>query len=78
VSSAPFADDVVGTISRDELIHALHGRRIVLVDVLSPDSFAALHIPGAINVPVADLARRAPQALPDRNAAIITYCGGPT
>jgi rhodanese-related sulfurtransferase len=52
--------------------------RIVLLDVLSPESFAALHIPGAINLPVADLARGAPEVLPDRHADIVAYCGGPT
>jgi len=65
-------------ISRDELVRALRGRRITLVDVLSPETFAARHIPGAINLPVGDLARRAGELLPDRNAPIVAYCGGPT
>jgi rhodanese-related sulfurtransferase len=65
-------------ISRDELVRALRERRITLVDVLSPETFAARHIPGAINLPVADLARRAGKLLPDRNAPIVAYCGGPT
>ena len=53
-------------------------RRITLVDVLSPESFAAMHIPGAINVPVVDLARRAGDVFPDHRAPIAIYCGGPT
>jgi hypothetical protein len=65
-------------VSRDELIRALRAKRITLVDVLSPDSFAAMRIPGAVNLPVVDLARRAPDVLPDRRARIVTYCGGPT
>ena len=64
--------------SRDELIQRLRAGRITLVDVLSPESFAAMHIPGAINLPVADLARRAGEVLPDRHAPVVTYCGGPT
>ena len=64
--------------SRDELIQGLRAGDLTLVDVLSPESFAARHIPGAINLPVADLARRAAQALPDLRARIVTYCGGPT
>jgi len=48
------------------------------VDVLSPESFAAMHIPGAISLPVLDIARRAGTVLPDRRARIVTYCGGPT
>jgi rhodanese-related sulfurtransferase len=65
-------------ISRDELVRALRERRITLVDVLAPETFAAMHIPGAINLPVADLVRRAGKLLPDRNAPIVAYCGGPT
>jgi rhodanese-related sulfurtransferase len=65
-------------ISREELIRALRAKRIILVDVLSPESFAAVHIPGAINLPVVDLARRAGEVLPDRRAPIVAYCGGPT
>jgi len=71
-------DAGIDTLTRDELIGALRGRRVVLVDVLSPESFAATHIPGAINLPVTDIARRAADVLPDRHAAIVTYCGGPT
>jgi rhodanese-related sulfurtransferase len=56
----------------------MRDRTLILVDVLSPESFAAMHIPGSINIPVAEIARRAPAALPDRRARIATYCGGPT
>jgi rhodanese-related sulfurtransferase len=66
------------TVSRVELIDALRRGRAVLVDVLSPESFAASHIPGAINLPVVDIPRRAADLLPDKRAAIVVYCGGPT
>jgi rhodanese-related sulfurtransferase len=65
-------------ITRAELLAALRARRITLVDVLSPESFATRHIPGAINLPVADIARRAGALIPDRRASIVAYCGGPT
>jgi rhodanese-related sulfurtransferase len=65
-------------MSRAELAGALRARRVTLVDVLSPESFAAMHIPGAINLPLADIPLRAPELLPDRRARIVTYCGGPT
>jgi ArsR family transcriptional regulator len=68
----------VTEISREEVIRGLRDRRITLVDVLSPESFAARHIAGAINLPVADLSRRAAEMLPDQRARIVTYCGGPT
>jgi rhodanese-related sulfurtransferase len=63
---------------RDDLVDALRAHRVTLVDVLSPESFAAMHIPGAINLPVVDLPRQCQALLPDRGAAIVTYCGGPT
>jgi len=68
----------VRTITRSDLIQALRVGRVTLVDVLSPESFATAHLPGAINLPVADIPRRAPEVLPDRNAPIVTYCGSPT
>lgn len=49
----------------------------ILVDALGERYFAAEHIPSAINLPhtVADDLLRA--ALPDRDAAIVTYCANP-
>ena len=78
MSAHATAHPEVPEIDRAELIRSLRAKRITLVDVLSPESFAAMHIPGAINLPVADLARRAAEALPDRRARVVTYCGGPT
>jgi len=69
---------VLSEVSRDDVVRGLRDGRITLIDVLSPESFAARHIPGAINLPVVELARRAAEALPDRAARIVTYCGGPT
>ena len=66
------------TIDRVELVRELDARRITLVDVLSPESYAATHIPGAVNLPVADLRRNAARVLPDRHAPIVVYCGSPT
>ena len=78
MSSASAPHVASETITRSELIRALRRRRIVLVDVLTPESFAAMHIPGAINLPVDEINRRAPELLPDRRADIVAYCGGPT
>jgi rhodanese-related sulfurtransferase len=78
VTATSSPDVGVPEISRDELLRSLRDRSITLVDVLSPESFAAMHIPGAISLPVVDLARRAADVLRDRAAAVVTYCGGPT
>jgi len=66
------------TVTREELIEPQGTRGMKLVDVLSPESFATRHIPGAVNLPVADIRHRAPEVLPDRDAPIVVYCGGPT
>jgi rhodanese-related sulfurtransferase len=66
------------TISQRELVAALAAGRVTLVDVLSPESYAAAHIDGAINLPVAEIAERAGQLLPNPEATIVAYCGGPT
>jgi rhodanese-related sulfurtransferase len=78
MSSASLPDAGRSSIAREELIRLLRAGGIALVDVLSPESFAAAHIPGAINLPVADIARRAPEVFRDRDADIVAYCGGPT
>jgi rhodanese-related sulfurtransferase len=78
MSSTSAPHGAAATITREELISALRARRVVLIDVLTPESFAAIHIPGAINLPVVEIAGRAPELLPDRHADIVAYCGGPT
>lgn len=48
------------------------GERVTIVDVRSPEEFAAGHVDGAINIPAAELASRAGEL--DGNASIITVC----
>jgi rhodanese-related sulfurtransferase len=62
-------------ISREELQKRLQAKSLTLVDVLAAESYASGHIPGAISLPLEDLAVRAPYLLPDRHAEIVVYCG---
>ena len=66
------------SVTLNQLRTRMRDHNVVILDVLSPEAYAHGHIPGAINIPVADLARRAPVKIPDRNQRIIVYCGGPT
>ena len=45
----------------------------VLVDVLSPESYARGHLPGAINMPVSEIERDAPAKL-SRDHTVVVYC----
>lgn len=51
---------------------------VTILDVLSPQAYAAAHIPGARNIPVAELAIRALAELPNLSRRIVVYCGSPT
>jgi rhodanese-related sulfurtransferase len=48
-------------------------RRVPLVDVLPSSVFAAEHLPGAINVPLATLDDTSVEHL-DRDRAVLVYC----
>jgi phage shock protein E len=59
-------------------ISSMDARRLVqagarLVDVRTPDEFAAGHIPGALNIPVQQLDARMSELRP-KDAAVVVYC----
>ena len=67
------------TVDREQLCEQIErGSDVVLVDALPPISFAASHLPGAINIPPASVDKRAPRRIPDRESAIVVYCTSPT
>ena len=59
----------VSSAEARQLVHA--GAR--LVDVRTPDEFAAGHIAGAINIPVQQLDARMSELRP-KEAAVVVYC----
>ncbi|MFF8774207.1 rhodanese-like domain-containing protein [Kitasatospora sp. NPDC015120] len=61
-------------ITRDELAAAIEAGSVTVVDTLGGDYYAQQHLPGAIELVRADVDRLAPGLLPDRDAAIVTYC----
>lgn len=65
----------VEPISRESLQQKLErGDELVLVDALSPMSYARSHLPGAINLPPDWVDERAPRRIPDRSTEIVVYC----
>jgi len=61
-------------ISREELYRRLGDPSLVVVDVLPKEAYNGGHIPGAINLPLAEFAARAQEVLPSRTSEISVYC----
>lgn len=66
-------------VSREELWGKIQrGEAFVLVDALSPMSYAVSHLPGAIHIPPGSVDYRAPRAIPDLDAEVVVYCSSAT
>lgn len=51
------------------------GSTVTLLDARSPEEYSRGHVPGAINVPIADLANFARDRLTPSRGPIVTMCG---
>ena len=69
------ARDALEPVSRDDLIARLHDDLVTVLDVRPGDEFALGHLPGALNIPLAELERRLGE-LP-KGREVIAYCRGP-
>jgi len=70
---------VLADVGRDELWQKVEdGDELVIVDALPPISFAASHLPGAINIPPGTEDERAPRRISDRETEVVVYCMNPT
>ena len=67
--------DSLDPVSREALVKRLDDGSVVLLDVRPEDEFALGHLPGALNIPFADLERRLAE-LP-KDTQIVAYCRGP-
>jgi rhodanese-related sulfurtransferase len=65
-------------ISRDALQAAIDAGTVTVVDALGGDYYAKQHLPGAVALAPGDVDALAATVLPDKNAAIVTYCTGPS
>ena len=66
------------TITRDELRDAIEAGEVTVVEALGPKYYEDAHLPGAINIPHTEVRALAPTLLPDKDAAIVTYCASTT
>lgn len=67
--------DDLEAIDRAELVRRLDDGTVVLIDVRPAEEYAHGHLPGAVSVPLAELAAWAKQA--PRRKQIVAYCRGP-
>lgn len=71
--------DTPKTISRNDLREMLEGDvEMTLIEVLSPESFAEFHLPGAVNIPGDQLRQRIAEVVPDRDRTVVVYCANPS
>ena len=72
-------EQALKTISRDELKQKIDRKDdFLLIEILPATAYHHKHLPGAINLPPEKVKDSASQMLPDKNAEIVVYCGGPT
>ena len=70
-------DATLAEIDRESLREKVErGDDFLLVDALSPMSFAASHLPGAINLTPGWVDERARRRIPDLDTEIVVYCLG--
>jgi ArsR family transcriptional regulator len=69
------ARDALEPVSREDLLARLQEGSATVLDVRPEDEFAVGHLPGALNIPLAELERRLGELPPDRE--VIAYCRGP-
>ena len=76
VPAAPTFGDTAPKISQAELLQRMQAgeRQMLLLDVRTPEEFAAGHVPGAINIPHDQLAARLDELAAARSNEIVTYC----
>lgn len=66
-------------IDRAELLRRMKRSAVTLIDVRPADEFAQGHLPGAISVPLADVATWSERVAPRlaKSCPIVVYCRGP-
>lgn len=69
------ARDDMEPVGRDELLASARDGVVTVLDVRPPDEFALGHLPGAVNIPLAELESRLAELDPELE--VVAYCRGP-
>jgi len=67
--------DALEPVDPEELLKRVRRGQITVLDVRPPEEFAAGHLPGAINIPLAELEQHLNDL--DSGKEIVAYCRGP-
>ena len=67
--------DSLEPVGRTDVLDRMRDGLVTVLDVRPEDEFALGHLPGAVNIPLADLERRLADLPPDQE--LIAYCRGP-
>lgn len=70
-----YSKDGMEPVPREELLQRAKEGSVTVLDVRPAVEFAAGHLPGAINIPLAELKKRLAEF--DPQAEIVAYCRGP-
>ena len=61
-------------ISQETAKEIMQTQECIILDVRTAEEFAEGHIPSAMLIPDYEIAQKAPELLPDKNALILVYC----
>jgi rhodanese-related sulfurtransferase len=61
-------------ITRADLEAEIQAGTVTVVETLRAEHFEQGHLPGALHIHFQEVPEKAPALLPDRDAAIVTYC----
>lgn len=73
-SAAYLGPDDAEQVSRDDLLHRARSGEVVVLDVRPREEYEAGHIPGAVSIPVEELADKLDDIPADQE--IVAYCRG--
>lgn len=65
---------MIGTIGRDELRAEMSAGLVTVIDALGGWYYEQQHLPGSLPLAPPEVAEKATSLLPDKGAAIVTYC----
>ncbi|MBA4262178.1 MAG: sulfurtransferase [Comamonadaceae bacterium] len=63
-----------GSLNANQAVQLMNREKAMVVDVCSPDEFAAGHVAGAKNVPLGDLEAKLPGLIKNKATPVILVC----